>query len=131
MHQGSEEYDFFDSLNEFMYSNELTYSVDLMDASYRAGIVPERFADFIIEFSRELGVIYSRAIQGDKWNSMGIICEAAQAAQDSAASATHRPSIPPEMLGRSTPHIGKQAVPTTPMRWVPSPTIHQAEGRSL
>lgn len=131
LHQGSEEYDFFNSLNEFMYSNELTYSVDLMDASYRAGIVPERFADFIIEFSRELGVIYSRAIKGDKWNSMGIISEAAQAAQDSAASATHRPSIPPEMLGRSTPHIGKQAVPTTPMRWVPSTTIHQAEGRSL
>lgn len=131
LHQGSEEYDFFDSLNEFMYSSELTYSLELMDASDRAGIVPERFADFMIEFSRKLGVIYSRAIKGDKWNSMGIISEAAQAAQDSAASSTHRPSIPPEMLGRSTPHIGKQAVPTTPMRWVPSPTIHQAEGRSL
>lgn len=131
LHQGSEEYDFFDSLNEFMYSNELTYSLELMDASDRAGIVPERFADFMIEFSRKLGVIYSRAIKGDKWNSMGIISEAAQAAQDSAASATHRPSIPPEMLGRSAPHIGTQAFTTTPMRWVPSPTIHQAEGRSL
>lgn len=131
VHQGSEEYDFFDSLNEFMYSNELTYSLDLMDASYRAGIAPERFADFIIEFSRELDVIYNRAIKCDKWNSMGIISEAAQAAQDSAASATHRPSIPPEMLGKSAPHIGTQAFTTRPLRWVPSPTIHHTEGRSL
>lgn len=122
---------YFDSLNEFMDSNELTYSLDLIDASYRAGIVPERFADFISEFSQELRVIYNRAIKGDKWNSTGIISEAAQAAQDSAVSDTHRPSIPPEMLGRSAPHIGTQAFTTTPMRWVPTPTIHHAEGRSL
>lgn len=130
LHDGSE-CRFFDSLNEFMESNELIYSLDLMDASYRAEIMPERFASFIIDAFKELDVIYSRAIQSDKWNSTGIISEAAQLAQSSATSATRRSSIPPEMLGRSTPHIGKQAVPTTPMRWVPSPTIHQAEGRSL
>lgn len=130
LHDRSEDH-FFDSLNEFMESNELIYSLDLMDASYRAEITPERFASFIIDFFGELDVIYSRAIQGDKWNSTRIISEAAQVAQNSATSATRRSSIPPEMLGRSTPHIGKQAVPTTSMRWVPSPTIHQAEGRSL
>ena len=122
---------FFDSLNEFMDSNELIYSLDLIDASYRAEIVPERFASFIIDFFEELDVIYSRAIQGDKWNSMGIISEAAQLAQSSATSATRRSSIPPEMLGKSAPYLGTQAFKTTPMRWVPTPTIHQTEGRSL
>lgn len=122
---------FFDSLNEFMDSNELIYSLDLIDASYRAEIVPERFTSFIIDFFEELDVIYSRAIQGDKWNSMGIISEAAQLAQSSATSATRRSSIPPEMLGKSAPYLGTQAFKTTPMRWVPTPTIHQTEGRSL
>ena len=50
---------------------------------------------------------------------------------EAAARATQRSSIPPEMLGKSAPHIGTQAFTTTPMRWVPTPTIHHAEGRSL
>ena len=114
LHDRSEDH-FFDSLNEFMESNELIYSLDLMDASYRAEITPERFASFIIDFFGELDVIYSRAIQGDKWNSTRIISEAAQVAQNSATSATRRSSIPPEMLGRSTPHIGTQAFTTNAM----------------
>lgn len=50
---------------------------------------------------------------------------------EAAARATQRSSIPPEMLGRSAPHIGTQAFTTRPIRWVPSPTIHHTEGRSL
>ena len=50
---------------------------------------------------------------------------------EAAAVASRRSSIPPEMLGKSAPHIGTQAFTMTPMRWVPTPTIHQAEGRSL
>lgn len=50
---------------------------------------------------------------------------------EAAARATQRSSIPPEMLGKSAPRIGTQAFTASPMRWVPSPTIHQAEGRSL
>ena len=61
----------------------------------------------------------------------GHIGEPIEAAQDSSSVASRRSSIPPEMLGKSAPHLGTQAVPTTPMRWIPSPTIHQAEGRSL
>lgn len=122
---------YFDSLNEFMDSNELPYSIDVMDASYRAGIVPERFADFIIKFSKELRVIYNRAIKGDKWETSCIVYEAARAAQDTAAHVAQRSSIPPEMLGRSAPRIGTQAFTTRPMRWVPSSAIHEAEGRSL
>lgn len=57
--------------------------------------------------------------------------DATEAAQESTAVASHRSSIPPEMLGTSAPHIGTQSFTTTPMRWVPTPTIHQAEGRSL
>lgn len=97
----------------------------------QVGVEPENLATFINNFSNQLDRIHSRAIRGDKWKTFYIVGEAAQAAKDTAARATQRSSIPPEMLGRSTPHIGKQAAPTTPMRWVPSPTIHQAEGRSL
>lgn len=97
----------------------------------RVGVEPESVATFITNFSNQLARIHSRAIRGDKWETSSIVYEAARAAQDTAAHVAQRSSIPPEMLGRSTPHIGKQAVPTTPMRWAPSPTIHQAEGRSL
>lgn len=57
--------------------------------------------------------------------------DATEAAQESTAVASRRSSIPPEMLGTSAPHLGTHAFTTTPMRWVPTPTIHQAEGRSL
>lgn len=57
--------------------------------------------------------------------------DATEAAQKSTAVASRRSSIPPEMLGKNAPHIGTQSFTTTPMRWVPTPTIHQAEGRSL
>lgn len=97
----------------------------------RVGVEPESAATFISNFSNQLASIHSRAIRGDKWETSSIVYEAARAAQDTAAHVAQRSSIPSEMLGRSTPHIGKQAVPTTPMRWAPSPTIHQAEGRSL
>ena len=61
----------------------------------------------------------------------GHIGEPIEAAQDSSSVASRRSSIPPEMLGKSAPHLGTQAFTTTPMRWVPTPTIHHAEGRSL
>ena len=122
---------YFDSLNEFMDSNELTYSLDLIDTSYRAGIAPERFADFISEFSQELRVIYNRAIKGDKWQTSCIVYEAAQTAQDTTAHVAQRSSIPPEMLGKSAPRIGTQAFTTRPMQGVPSSALHEAEGRSL
>lgn len=112
-------------------NREFISSPSLEDACDRIGVEPENFATFITNFSTQLRRIHSRAIRGDKWKTGFIIGEAARAAKDTAARAAQRSSIPPEMLGRSTPHIGKQAVPTTPMRWVPSPTIHQAEGRSL
>ncbi len=61
----------------------------------------------------------------------GHIGEPIEAAQDSSSVASRRSSIPPEMLGKSAPHLGNQAFATTPMRWVPTPTIYEAEGRSL
>lgn len=61
----------------------------------------------------------------------GHIGEPIEAAQDSSSVASRRSSISPEMLGKSAPHLGNQAFTTTPMRWVPTPTIHQTEGRSL
>lgn len=61
----------------------------------------------------------------------GHIGEPIEAAQDSSSVASRRSSIPPEMLGKSAPHLGNQAFTTTPMRWIPTPTIHQTEGRSL
>ena len=61
----------------------------------------------------------------------GHIGEPIEAAQDSSSVASRRSSIPPEMLGKSAPHLGAQAFTTTPMRWTPAPTIHQTEGRSL
>ena len=117
--------------NEFYDVHEFVSSQDLEDACKRVGVEPVSFATFITDFSERLPRIHSRAIRGDKWETSSIVYEAARAAQATAAHVAQRSSIPPEMLGRSTPHIGKQAVPTTPMRWAPSPTIHQAEGRSL
>lgn len=61
----------------------------------------------------------------------GHIGEPIEAAQDSSSVASRRSSIPPEMLGKSAPHLGTQAFTTTPMRWTPASTIHQTEGRSL
>ena len=125
MYQEAGAYDTYHSDREFISSPSLE------DACDRIRVEPENFATFITNFSKQITKIHSRAIRGDKWETSSIVYEAARAAQDTAAHVAQRSSIPPEMLGRSTPHIGKQAVPTTPMRWVPSPTIHQAEGRSL
>lgn len=125
VYQEAEAYDIYHSDREFISSFILEDTCD------RIGVAPENFSTFITNFSKQLPRIHSRAIRGDKWETSSIVYEAARAAQDTAAHVAQRSSIPPEMLGRSTPHIGKQAVPTTPMRWVPSPTIHQAEGRSL
>lgn len=110
---------------------EFISSSSLEDACDRVGVEPENFATFITNFSKQLPIIHSRAIRGDKWKTFYIVGEAAQLAQSSATSATRRSSIPPEMLGKSAPYLGTQAFKTTPMRWVPTPTIHQTEGRSL
>lgn len=59
------------------------------------------------------------------------IGDSTETAQESTAVASRRSSIPPEMLGKSAPHIGTQSFTTTPMRWTPASTIHQTEGRSL
>ena len=117
--------DRYDSDREFISSPSLE------DACDRVGVEPENFATFITNFSTQLLRIHSRAIRGDKWETSCIVYEAARAAQDTAAHVAQRSSIPPEMLGRSTPHFGTQTFTIRPMRWVPSSALHEAEGRSL
>lgn len=111
------------------YGNDFFYQEG--GACDRVWFESEDFSTFINNFSNQLARIHSRAIRGDKWKTFYTVGEAALAAKDTAARAAQRSSIPPEMLGRSTPRIGNQAVPTAPMRWVPTPTIYQTEGRSL
>ena len=109
-------------------------SPDFSRLPYRVGMRRESLTAFLTTLSDDLDKIHYDAMHAPGVPTLSQAIKAAKRAQpttEAAARATQRSSIPPEMLGKSAPHIGKQAVPTTPMRWAPSPTIHQAEGRSL
>lgn len=109
-------------------------SPDFSRLPHRVGMRRESLTAFLTTLSDDLDKIHYDAIHAPGVPTLSQAIKAAKRAQpttEAAARATQRSSIPPEMLGKSAPHIGKQAVPTTPMRWAPSPTIHQAEGRSL
>ena len=109
-------------------------SPDFSRLPHRVGMRRERLTAFLTTLSDDLDKIHYDAMHAPGVPTLSQAIKAAKRAQpttEAAARATQRSSIPPEMLGKSAPHIGKQAVPTTPMRWAPSPTIHQAEGRSL
>jgi hypothetical protein len=109
-------------------------SPDFSRLPHRVGMRRESLTAFLTTLSDDLDKIHYDAMHAPGVPTLSQAIKAAQRAQpttEAAARATQRSSIPPEMLGKSAPRIGKQAVPTTPMRWVPSPTIHQAEGRSL
>lgn len=109
-------------------------SPDFSRLPHRVGMRRESLTAFLTTLSDDLDKIHYDAMHAPGVPTLSQAIKAAKRAQpttEAAARATQRSSIPPEILGKSTPHIGKQAVPTTPMRWAPSPTIHQAEGRSL
>ena len=109
-------------------------SPDFSRLAHRVGMRRESLTAFLTTLSDDLDKIHYDAMHAPGVPTLSQAIKAAKRAQpttEAAARATQRSSIPPEMLGKSAPHIGKQAVPTTPMRWAPSPTIHQAEGRSL
>ena len=109
-------------------------SPDFSRLPHRVGMRRESLTAFLTTLSDDLDKIHYDAMHAPGVPTLSQAIKAAKRAQpttEAAARATERSSIPPEMLGKSAPHIGKQAVPTTPMRWAPSPTIHQAEGRSL
>ena len=109
-------------------------SPDFSRLPHRVGMRRESLTAFLTTLSDDLDKIHYDAMHAPGVPTLSQAIKAAKRAQpttESAARATQRSSIPPEMLGKSAPRIGKQAVPTTPMRWVPSPTTHQAEGRSL
>lgn len=109
-------------------------SPDFSRLLHRVGMRRESLTAFLTTLSDDLDKIHYDAMHAPGVPTLSQAIKAAKRAQpttEAAARATQRSSIPPEMLGKSAPHIGKQAVPTTPMRWAPSPTNHQAEGRSL
>ena len=109
-------------------------SPDFSRLPHRVGMRRESLTAFLTTLSDDLDKIHYDAMHAPGVPTLSQAIKAAKRAQpttEAAARATQRSSMPPEMLGKSAPHIGKQAVPTTPMRWAPSPTIHQAEGRSL
>lgn len=109
-------------------------SPDFSRLPHRVGMRRESLTAFLTTLSDDLDKIHYDAMHAPGVPTLSQAIKAAKRAQpttEAAVRATQRSSIPPEMLGKSAPHIGKQAVPTTPMRWAPSPTIHQAEGRSL
>lgn len=109
-------------------------SPDFSRLPHRVGMRRESLTAFLTTLSDDLDKIHYDAMHAPGVPTLSQAIKAAKRAQpttEAAARATQRSSIPPEMLGKSAPHIGKQAVPTTPMRWAPSPTIHQTEGRSL
>lgn len=112
------------------------------------GIRRESLTAFLTVLSDDLDKVHNDAMHAPGVPTLALAVEAAKRAQpaaeagpqenahvgestEAAARATQRSSIPPEMLGKSAPHLGTQAFTTTPMRWTPASTIHQTEGRSL
>ena len=110
---------------------------------HRVGIRRESLTAFLAALSDDLDEVHTDAMRAPGVPTLTQAIEAAKRASTveagrqnnahvgQATEAAHRSSIPPGMLGTSAPHIGTQAFTTTPMRWVPTLTIHQAEGRSL
>ena len=132
----------FDDLDSIIKSPTLRHLAHMVGAQRK------QLASFLRPLSTELDDILSKAQHAPGIPTLTQAIEAANRAAtveagpqenahivgestEAAARATQRSSIPPEMLGKSAPHIGTQAFTMTPMRWVPTPTIHQAEGRSL
>ena len=109
-------------------------SPDFSRLPHRVGMRRESLTAFLTVLSDDLDKIHYDAMHAPGVPSLSQAIKAAKRAQpttEAAVRATQRSSIPPEMLGKSAPRIGTQAFTTRPMQWVPSPTIHQAEGRSL
>lgn len=109
-------------------------SPDFSRLPHMMGMRRESLTAFLTTLSDDLDKIHYDAMHAPGVPTLSQAIKAAKRAQpttEAAARATQRSSIPPEMLGKIAPRIGKQAVPTTPMRWVPSSAIHEAEGRSL
>ena len=109
-------------------------SPDFSHLPHRVGMRRESLTAFLTTLSDDLDKIHYDAMHAPGVPTLSQAIKAAKRAQpttEAAARATQRSSIPPEMLGNSAPHIGTQSFTTTPMRWVPTPTTHQTEGRSL
>ena len=107
---------------------------DFSRLPHRMGMRRESLTAVLTALSDDLDTIHYDAMHAPGVPTLAQAVEAAKRAEPTtvaAARATQRSSIPPEMLGKSAPRIGTQAFTASPMRWVPSPTIHQAEGRSL
>jgi len=97
-------------------------SPDFSRLPHRVGMRRESLTAFLTTLSDDLDKIHYDAMHAPGVPTLSQAIKAAKRAQpttEAAARATQRSSIPPEMLGKSAPHIGKQAVPTTPMRWAP------------
>lgn len=118
-------------------------SPDFSRLPHMMGIQRENLTTFLTALSNDLDKVHDEAMHAPGVPTLTQAIEAANRAstveagpQDNAhvgdaTESTAVASIPPEMLGTSAPHIGTQSFTTTPTRWVPTPTIHQAEGRSL
>lgn len=118
-------------------------SPDFSRLPHMMGMQRENLTAFLTALSDDLDEVHTDAMRAPGVPTLTQAIEAAKRAStveagrqdnahvgeatEKAAQAAHRSSIPPEMLGKNAPH----AFTTTPMRWVPTPTIHQAEGRSL
>lgn len=118
-------------------------SPDFSRLPHMMGMQRENLTAFLTALSDDLDEVHTDAMRAPGVPTLTQAIEAAKRAStveadrqkntpvgdatETAARATHRSSIPPEMLGKNAPH----AFTTTPTRWVPTPTIHQAEGRSL
>lgn len=121
---------------------------DFSRLPHRVGVRRESLTAFLTALSDDLDKVQYDAMHAPGVPTLALAVEAAKRAQPAAeagpqenahvgesteavARATQRSSIPPEMLGKSAPHLGTQAFTTTPIRWTPASTIHQTEGRSL
>lgn len=124
-------------------------SPDFSRLPHMMGMQRESLTAFLTALSDDLDEVHTDAMRAPGVPTLTQAIEAAKRAQptveadrqknapigeatETAARATHRSSIPPEMLGKSVPHaVVHQVPPTIPMRWTPASTIHQTEGRSL
>lgn len=124
-------------------------SPDFSRLPHMMGMQRENLTAFLTALSDDLDEVHTDAMRAPGVPTLTQAIEAAKRAQptveadrqkntpigdatETAARATHRSSIPPEMLGKSVPHaVVHQVPPTIPMRWTPASTIHQTEGRSL
>lgn len=124
-------------------------SPDFSRLPHMVGIRRESLTTFLTALSDDLNKVHYDAMHAPGVPTLTQAIEAAKRAQptvdadrqknahvgeatESAAVASRRSSIPPEMLGKSVPHaVVHQAPPTIPMRWAPASGVRQPEGRSL